>query len=64
MTSMFATKSARIEEFLVAADVTRLNEDLAARGIDPDAVISILPVAGTRLAGGPGDRFRALYRAG
>lgn len=52
----------RIGELIVEADVGSLNAALADREIDPERIISILPIASQTLVTIAPEKFRVLYR--
>lgn len=53
-----------VGEFTTRAEIAALNAGLAERGLGAGAIIAVLLVPGTTLAGGAGDLYRVLYRIG
>lgn len=51
-----------IGEFTTRADIAALNAGLTERGLGADAIITVMLVPGTSLAGGVGDLYRVIYR--
>lgn len=57
------SKPSLLAEVVTDATVEAVNAAMAERGLDASAIVTVIPVTGTPLADGPGERFRVLYRA-
>ena len=53
----------RVSEILTEATVEALNSALSEKGIAPEAILSILPIAGQNLINPSPAQFRVLYRS-